>query len=197
MRIHGTSAALLLFVVAGLATAAVPKALPKFERVLLMDAPRTVGDVALTDQNGAPRKISDFAGAPAFVFFGFTHCPDVCPTTLKKLALIKSTRSKELKGVRVLFVSVDGERDTPEAMKAYLQRYSPDFTGLTAPSEQVRNLALSYSAAFFKDAPKDGEYLVQHSTRVYALDKKGRLRAEIYDASPEAFAGIGKALLAE
>lgn len=186
-----------LLVLAGVALGAGVKPLPKFDRVMTMDVPRVVGDLELTDQDGARRKISDLKGAPVLVFFGFTHCPDVCPTTLQKLALVKKTRAKQLAGLRVAFISVDGERDTPAVMKEYLKRFSPEFVGLTAPADEVRSLALNFSAAFFKDPPKDGEYLVQHSTRVYALDKKGRLRAELYDASPDAIVGIGKALLAE
>jgi len=179
------------------AMGAAPKPLPKFDRVMTMDTPRTVGDLAMTDQNGSPRRISDLAGAPTLVFFGFTNCPDICPTTLQRLALIKSTRAKELAGLRIAFISVDGERDTPAAMKDYLKRFPAEFVGLTAPAEQVRNLALAFSAPFFRDPPKDGEYAVQHSSRLYALDKQGRLRAEIYDAAPEAVVGIARALLAE
>ena len=181
----------------GTAAVAAPKQLPQFERVMTLSAPRSLEDVSLTDQNGVRQRVSDLAGAPTFVFFGFTHCPDACPTTLRKLALIKASRAKELAGLRVVFISVDGERDTPPVIKEYLQTFSKDFTGLTAPAEEVRKLALSLSAPFFKDPPKDGGYIVQHSTRVYALDKQGRLRAELYDASAEAMVGIAKALLAE
>jgi protein SCO1/2 len=176
---------------------AAPRPLPSFERVVTMSAPRVVGDLELTDQNGRRMRISDLAGAPTLVFFGFTSCPEVCPTTLLKLGRLKSAQAKELAGLRVALISVDGERDTPEVMKQFLQRFSPDFVGLTAPAEQVRPLALRFSAAFFKDPPKDGAYIVQHSARVYALDKQGRLRAELYDASAEATLGVARALLAE
>jgi protein SCO1/2 len=171
--------------------------LPSFDRVMTMSAPRVVGDMELTDQNGRRMRISDLAGAPTLVFFGFTSCPDACPTTLLKLGRLKAAQAKELKGLHVAFISVDGERDTPEVMKKFLQRFSPDFVGLSAPAEQVRPLALRFAAAFFKDPPKDGTYIVQHSTRVYALDKQGRLRAELYDASAEATLGVARALLAE
>lgn len=173
------------------------KPLPAFDRVMTLAEPRAVGGLKLTDHTGAPRRLADFAGAPVLVFFGFTNCPEVCPTTLQKLALIKNSRAKELEGVRIVLVSVDGERDTPEALKGFLARFSADFIGLTAPAAQTRELALSFSAPFFKDAPRDGAYLVQHSTRVYALDKRGRLRAEMYDVSPDATVGIAQALLAE
>lgn len=193
---RATSLVVLLAAVATAAFGAV-KPLPKFERVMAIDTPRAVTDVALTDQDGKARRVSDLAGSPTLVFFGFTHCPDVCPTTLQKLALIKSSRGRELEGLRIAFISVDGERDSPAVMKEYLKRYPAEFIGLTAPSEEVRQLALGFSAPFFKDPPKDGEYAVQHTSRMFALDKQGRLRAEIYDASPDAIAGIAKALLTE
>jgi len=174
---------------AAAASVAATKALPAFERVMNIE-PRAVADLEMTDHTGKRRRLSDFAGAPAFVFFGFTHCPDACPTTLQKLAMIKP-------GIRVVLISVDGERDTPAVLKDFLARFSGEFVGLTAPPGEVRNLALSFSAPFFKDPPKDGAYSVQHSTRVYALDKQGRLRAELYDASREATVGVARALLAE
>jgi protein SCO1/2 len=183
--------------VAATAAGATPKPLPAFDRVLTMSSPREVGDLELIDHKGARFALSDLAGAPTLVFFGFTHCPDACPTTLQKLALLKSSRAEELAGVRVAFITVDGERDTPEVMHRYLKRFSADFVGLTAKAEQVRALALRFSAPFFKDPPKDGAYIVQHSTRVYALDKQGRLRAELFDATADATVGIARALLAE
>jgi protein SCO1/2 len=196
MTMRATLLASLLVATAGVAVAAT-KPLPKFDRVMTMETPRAVGDLAMTDQNGAPRRISDLAGSPTLVFFGFTQCPDICPTMLQQLALIKSSRAEELAGLRVAFISVDGARDTPAVMKEYLKRFSVDYVGLTAPAEQVRNLALRFSAPFFKDPPKDGEYAVQHSSRLFALDKQGRLRAELYDPSADAVVGIGRALLAE
>jgi protein SCO1/2 len=186
----------LLVCLVACAAASTPKPLPAFERVMSVE-PRLVGDLAMTDQDGKPARLADLAGAPVFVFFGFTHCPEICPTTLQRLAMIQRAQPKQLAGVRVVLITVDGERDTPAVLKAFLGRFSPDFVGLTAPAGEVRNLALKFSAPFFKDPPKDGAYLVQHSTRVYALDKQGRLRAELYDVDAEAVVGIGRALLAE
>ncbi|HET9475055.1 MAG TPA: SCO family protein [Steroidobacteraceae bacterium] len=188
--------AALFTAMAVVTSVAAPKPLPPFERVMNIE-PRVVADLEMTDQNGKARRLSDLTGAPAFVFFGFTHCPDACPTTLQKLAMIKSSEVETLKGMRVVLISVDGERDTPAVLKGFLARFSGEFVGLTASPEQVRNLALSFSAPFFKDPPKDGAYAVQHSTRVYALDRQGRLRAELYDASREATIGLARALLAE
>jgi protein SCO1 len=191
----GSGAALAVFVIA--AAAAATRPLPAFERVMTMSAPRDVGDLALTDQDGKQVHIRDFAGTPTLVYFGFTSCSEVCPTTLAKLGRLKAANARELSRLRVAFISVDGERDTPAVTKEFVRRFSSDMVGLTAPAAEVRPLALRFAAPFFKDPPKDGKYLVQHSTRVYALDKQGRLRAELYDASAEATLGVARALLAE
>jgi protein SCO1/2 len=182
---------------ASAAAAASVKPLPALERVMVLNEPREVVDIALTDQHGRPRKLGSLAGKPAFVFFGFTNCPDVCPTTLRKLALIKQAHAGDLAGINVVFISVDGERDTPAVMNDYLHAFSKDFVGLTGRSEEVRRLALGLSAPFFKNPPKNGEYTVEHASRVFALDKLGRVRAELYDVTPEAVMGVGKALLAD
>jgi protein SCO1/2 len=179
------------------ARAGTPKPLPSFDRVMTLPAPRDVGDLPMTDQHGARKRLADYAGSPVLVFFGFTHCPDACPTTLQRLALLKKSKPRELADMRVVLISVDGERDTPVALTGFLARFDKDFVGLTAPADKVRELALRFSAPFFKDPSKDGVYLVQHSTRVYALDKHGRLRAEMFDASAEATAAIIQALEAE
>jgi protein SCO1 len=174
-----------------------PKPLPTFDRVMTMTPSREIQDFELTDQQGKRKRFSSLAGEPTLVFFGFTNCPDICPMALQKLAAMKAAQPAELSKVQVVLVSVDGERDTPEVMKDYLKQFSPDFIGLTGPAEQVREIALRFSAPFFKNAPKDGTYLVQHSSRVYALDRQGRLRAEIYDGPPDETLGLVRALLAE
>ena len=197
MRMRAVLLALLVGTLAASAAASAPRPLPAFDRVMAMSEPRVVGDLAMTDQHGKAVRLSELAGAPTFVFFGFTHCPEVCPLTLQRLAMIQRAQPKQFQGVRVVLISVDGERDSPQVLGAFLKRFSADFVGLTAPSAEVRNLALKFSAPFFKDPPRDGAYLVQHSTRVYALDKQGRLRAELYDATAEAVVGIAGALLAE
>lgn len=181
---------------AGGVAAGTPQSLPALAGVMTLE-PRVVGDLAMTDQAGRATQLSELAGAPALVFFGFTHCPEVCPSTLQKLAIIKRAQAEELAGLRVVLISVDGERDTPAVLKAFLARFSEDFVGLTAPPAEVRTLALKFAAPFFKDPPKDGAYLVQHSARVYALDKLGRLRAELYEVNATTVMGVGGALLAE
>lgn len=181
------------------AAAAAPPAgtLPSFDRVMTLASPKSVNDIAMTDHTGAPRRLGDFAGHPVLVFFGFTHCPDVCPATIQKLAFIEASRAKDLAGARVVLVSVDGERDTPAALASFLGRFSANFIGLTAPPARVHEFANGFAAAFFKDPPRDGVYNVQHSTRVYVLDKQGRLRAELFDAPADSVVGVVRALAAE
>jgi protein SCO1/2 len=171
--------------------------LPQIERVMVT-APKPIADFQLTAQDGKPFRLSALHGRPALVFFGFAHCPDVCPLALQKLSALQKSAAKEMKGVRVVMISIDGDRDTPQAMRDYLHAFSPDFIGLTGPVADVREIAAHFSATFFKDAPKsDGDYTVEHTARVFALDRKGRLRAELYDASVDATGQVVHALLAE
>jgi len=167
--------------------------LPALERILSMDPPRAIAPFTLTDHLGKPRDWISFAGTPTLVFFGFTHCPDICPITLQRLA----QQSATLGDIRVVMISVDGERDTPAVLSDYLGQFSKRFVGLTGPAAEVREIALRFAAPFYKDPVKNGAYLVQHSSRLYAVDRHGRLRAELYDAPPEATAALARALLEE
>lgn len=148
--------------------------------------PVSLQDFALTDQLGKTRSLSDFRGAPLLVFFGFTHCPDVCPTTLHRLKLLKQSPDRELRRVQVTLISVDGERDTPEKLKTYLEPISRSFVGLTGTPKTVRSVAAQFSAVFFKGVKeKNGSYQVQHTSQVYLVDASGRLRAIFVDATAE------------
>jgi protein SCO1/2 len=190
----------ILFLAAGIGCAAAADftPLPQLERVMVT-APKPIADFELTDDDGKRFKLSSLQGQPALVFFGFAHCPDVCPAAMQKLMVLRKSEPKKYQQVQVVMISVDGERDTPDSMKAFLSRFSPDFIGLTGPPAEVRNIAARFSASFFKDPPKDssGAYLVQHTSRVYALDRKGRLRAEMYDATVDATGSVLSSLLAE
>jgi protein SCO1 len=172
--------------------------LSSFERVMVPPAPKPIADFELTDQDGRNFRFSSLRGAPALMIFGFVHCPDICPTSLERLRLLKQS-NPELKKVPVVMISVDAERDSAAALKGYLQHFSGEFIGLTGDPQHIRQIAAQFSAAFFKGAVNttSGEYTVSHSGQVYAIDKAGNLRAELYDASLEAMAGVTKALLAE
>jgi protein SCO1/2 len=173
--------------------------LPTLARVMALPQPKPIADFTLSNQLGSSLSFSSLQGKPTLVFFGFTHCPDICPAALHQLAMLKKADPERMRDVNVVMISVDGERDTPDALKAYLSNFSAEFIGMTGSPDVLREVASRFTAVFFKDSPKKGTgaYLVQHTSRVYALDVKGRLRAELYDASMETTAAVIGALLKE
>lgn len=190
--------AAVLALAATMATAGERAALPALPGVVVNPSPAAIPDFTLTDQSGKARKFSSFRGKPALVFFGFTHCPNFCPTTLGRLKMLHEFQGGSLKPARVVFVSVDGERDTPTRLKSYLAPLPADFVGLTGDPVATAKIAAGFAAVFFKEpAAKDGSYNVMHTTQVYAVDKAGQLRATFNDASIEDMAKITALLLAE
>jgi protein SCO1/2 len=175
-----------------------PAPLPSLERVYLNPEPRLIADFELTDQDGKKRSFSTLRGQPVLVFFGFTHCPNVCPAVLLELRALHAAQDGALKAARIVMISVDGERDTPEALKAFLEPISPDFVGLTGDPRNAAEIAALFSAVFFKEPPgKDGSYNVMHSAQVFIVDKQGRLRASFVNASVEDMAKITALLIQE
>lgn len=173
-------------------------ALPALDRIYVNPAPAPVADFTLTDQSGKPRKFSSLRGEPVLVFFGFTHCANICPATLGRLKALHAARGGSLKAMHIVFVSVDGDRDTPERLKSYLAPLSADFVGLTGDPKATAKIAAQFAAVFFKEpAGKDGSYNVMHSTQVFAVDKAGQLRASFADASIEDMATVTALLLEE
>jgi protein SCO1/2 len=154
-------------------------------RVLDTIPPKAIADFELTDQDGRPFKLSALRGSPVLLFFGFTNCPDVCPSILGKLRLLANSGAKGVSEVRIVMISVDGDRDKPEDMKRYLQPVSPDFIGLTGNPRHVRDIAAEFSAVFFKGMSRDssGRYLVEHTSQVYLLDSDGQLRSTFFNAT--------------
>jgi protein SCO1/2 len=175
-----------------------PPPLPALERVTVMPLPKPVADFTLTDQDGRPRAFSSLRGAPVLVFFGFTNCPAVCPAALTKLKLLQASGGGALKAVRVVMISVDGERDTPAVMKRYLASLSPDFMGLTGSPRAVADVAARFAAVAFKGQPDGtGNYDFFHSSQVFLVDAAGRLRASFSDASVEDMATVTRMVLGE
>jgi protein SCO1/2 len=198
-----TSTLALALTLAGLAgsggeATAGPASLPALEGVYVNTAPQPIEDFTLASQDGRPRAFSSLRGAPVLVFFGFTHCPNACPTTLARLKSLHAARGGALKGARIVFISVDGDRDTPPRLRSYLAPVSADFIGLTGDPKSTAEIAARFAAVFFKEpAAKDGGYNVMHTTQVFAVDKAGRLRASFADASIEDMATITELLLKE
>ena len=144
--------------------------------------------LALKDHNGRPVTLASFKGKMVVLFFGYTHCPDVCPTTLSDMAqALKLLRPAEVSQIQVLFASVDPERDTPETLKAYVPYFHPDFLGLYGTPEQVAQAAREFRVVYRKHVEAGGtDYLVDHSAGSYVLDAKGALRLFLPFAMPPA-----------
>ncbi len=149
--------------------------------------PLAIEDFELLDQEGQPFKFSRLKGKPVLIFFGFTHCPDICPTTLVKLRSLADSASQTIPDLAIVMISVDGDRDAPATMKTYLAQISPRFIGLTGDPRAVRVIAAQFPAVFFKGLPDHpgGAYAVEHTSQVYLIDRQGRLRVTFYDAPIE------------
>jgi protein SCO1 len=130
----------------------------------------------LTDHTGKPRTLEDFKGKVVVIFFGYTFCPDVCPTTMGELSLVMKELGKDASRVQVLFVTVDPERDTPELLSKYVPAFDPSFLGLYGDAEATARTAKEYKIFYQKQPMKDGGYTVDHSAGTYIYDTAGRLR---------------------
>lgn len=129
----------------------------------------------LTDQTGRPRRLEDFRGKVVLLFFGFTNCPDVCPTTLAELSQVVKELGADAARVQVLFVTVDPERDTPEALAKYVGAFDPRFLGLYGDSAATQRTAREFKVFYEKRKTADG-YSMDHSAQTYVIDPQGRLR---------------------
>ncbi|HET7680444.1 MAG TPA: SCO family protein [Xanthobacteraceae bacterium] len=135
------------------------------------------GPFKLIDQNGRPVTEQDVKGKPFLVFFGFTHCPDVCPTTLFDISEVFRNLGPDADRAAALFVTVDPERDTPEAIKNYLSSFDPHLRGLTGDEAAVDGVIRAYRAYARKVQNPDGSYTMDHTALVYLMDKEGRFVA--------------------
>jgi len=132
------------------------------------------GPFKLTDQNGQAVSDQDLHGRPFLVFFGFTHCPDVCPTTLFEVSEILRALGRDADRTRALFITVDPERDTPSVMKDYLSSFDPHLWGLSGDPAAIAAIAKGYRV-YYKKVPLDqGGYTMDHTAIVYLMDKDGR-----------------------
>jgi protein SCO1/2 len=132
------------------------------------------GPFKLVDQNGKVVTDQDMKGHPFLVFFGFTHCPDVCPTTLFEVSEIMRALGPDADRTRALFITVDPERDTPAAMRDYLSSFDPHLSGLTGDPATIAAVAKAYRV-YYKKVPLDeGGYTMDHTAIVYLMDKDGR-----------------------
>jgi protein SCO1/2 len=153
----------------------------------------------LPDADGRMRQLSEFKGKVVVVFFGFTQCPDVCPTTLAELAAVKQSLGPQGADVQGVFVSVDPARDTPEVLKAYVETFGADFVALRGDDEQTRAAAKAFKVFYAKvPGPTDSSYTIDHTAGSYVFDRKGRVRLFTrYGTGAEALAHDLKILLDE
>lgn len=155
-------------------------------------------DFALTDFNGEPRSLKDFKGKAVVMFFGYTHCPDVCPTTMAELAQVRQQLGADGERLQVLFVSVYPERDKPEVLKAYMSAFDPSFLALYTDSpEKLEALAKDFKIYYKRvDGSTPGSYSMDHSAVTYAYDPQGQLRLFIrYGSDPKDVASDIRQLL--
>ena len=155
------------------------------------------GELRLTDHNGKPRTLADFRGKVVLVNFGYTQCPDVCPTTLADLASAMKKLGADASQVQVLFVTVDPKRDKPELLKQYLPAFDPTFLGLygdQAATKKVEGDFKIYAAE--RPGKTPDSYTVDHAAQTFAFDKQGKLRLVMgYGMAPEAIASDVRILL--
>ena len=143
------------------------------------------GPFQLVDQNGKPFTDADLKGKWHLLFFGYTHCPDTCPTALNEISLALDRLGKKRDEVDIVFISVDPERDTPEVLKSYVQSFDAPIVGLTGSPDQVAQAAKAYRVYYAKHPRPDGGYDMDHSAVIYIMDPQGRFTATL---SPDATA---------
>lgn len=164
------------------------------------DATVTIGGpFTLIDDTGATITEAAFTGRPSMVFFGFTHCPDVCPTSLAEAGVWLDALGEQGDDVAVFFVSVDPERDTPEVIANYLTVFDPRITGITGPVEDVHAMLDAYRVFYEKlETDENGNYNMQHTASFYLLDEEGNFTGIIsYDEGQDSALQKIRALIAE
>lgn len=154
-------------------------------------------ELSLTDHNGQPRTLADFKGKVVILFFGFTQCPDICPTTLGASAAAMQLLGSDADKVQVLFVTLDPARDTPEVLAKYTPAFHPSFLGLYGNAEATAAAAKEFKVFFQKAPGNDGNYTIDHTAASYAIDPQGRLRLYMkHGETPDQMAADIKLLLA-
>lgn len=132
-------------------------------------------DFRLLDAQGREHSLADFRGKVVLLYFGFTQCPDVCPTALSRAAEVKTLLGAEGERLQVIFVTIDPERDTPQVIQPYVAAFDPSFLGLYGDAQRTRETAAEFKV-FYQKVPTGGSYTMDHSTLSYVFDPQGRLR---------------------
>ncbi|QWE20500.1 SCO family protein [Polynucleobacter sp. AP-Kolm-20A-A1] len=177
-------------------TACSPK--PEFKNIDITGSTAFGKDFSLLDPDGKVRTLADFKGKVVVMFFGYTQCPDICPTTLTEMQQVMALMGPQSDKVQVLFVTVDPERDTAEILKQYVPAFDPRFLGLRPADEAALEKVTKDFKIYYKKVPgtKPGTYTMDHTAGSYAFDPEGRLRLYIKHAQgPETLAHDLKELL--
>jgi protein SCO1 len=155
------------------------------------------GPFRLASSSGGELSSEDLKGKPFIVFFGYTHCPDICPTTVSDVTTWLDALGSQGKEIKALFISIDPERDSVASMKDYLSSFSERITGLTGTPEEIAQVARAYRVYYAKHPLKDGDYSMDHSAVIYLMDRDGGLAGTLtYDEKPEAAVAKLRRLLA-
>jgi protein SCO1/2 len=170
------------------------------ERAATGGAPLIGGHFSLLDTSGKRVTDADFRGKLMLVFFGYTHCPDVCPTELQTMADVVDKLGRDADKLAPIFISLDPKRDTPDVLSSYVKNFSPRITGLTGDQSEVASAAKAYRVYFRKAASgADGDYTVDHSAFVYLMDGDGKYVTHFsFNTPPDAMAAaIAKQIAAD
>ena len=196
MTLNLTRRAALLAAAASVLSACSPDK-PQFKAIDITGADYA-RDFALSDFNGQTRRIADFKGRVVVVFFGFTQCPDVCPTAMGELAQVKAALGAEGQRLQGVFITLDPERDTAEVLKAYTTNFDPSFLALRPTPEELPEVARHFKTFYRKNEGKTpGSYTLDHSAGSYVFDPQGRVRLYTRQGmSPAALTDDVKLLLA-
>jgi protein SCO1/2 len=156
------------------------------------------GDFVLTNQDNQPFRLADVRGKPVLLFFGYTSCPDMCPVTMSRISGALSRVGARASEVVTLFVSVDPRRDTPPRLKEYVGSFSTPLIGLTGTEEEIGRVSAAYHASYQVVATGTPNYLVNHTSAIFLIDRQGRLRQYFkFDEKPETLAAALRIVLDE
>jgi protein SCO1/2 len=154
------------------------------------------GPFQLVDQNGGTVTDADLKGKWSLIYFGYTHCPDACPTALNDISIALSELGPKRDAVRPIFITVDPERDTPEALKAYVTSFDAPILALSGTAEQIAKVAKAYRVYYAKHPEAGGDYSMDHSSVIYVMDPQGRFTASFtHESAPEQISERLKKLL--
>jgi protein SCO1/2 len=143
----------------------------------VFEPPRIAPDFALQGSHGQTLKLSETRGKIVVLGFGFSHCPEICPATLANLSRVVKNLGESAKEVQVLYITVDPERDTTARLREYMAVFNPGFIGLTGSVEELAAIRKEYGILIEREAHRDGNYEVHHSSYLYLIDRDGKLRA--------------------